>query len=141
MGLKTKRRRRREEGKKARRTGVNVVCSLVGVDDLEAAQEGWCQLRGTEWRRKNDELGRNPRHRVLVTRRVSAKDVEQDSRVLQRLAAVVALENRDHLGRPVLVVLEAAELDGGDQAEDGFCRSVGELLLHELEATGRVRLV
>jgi hypothetical protein len=89
-------------------------------------------------KKRKNALGRNPRDRVLITRRVSTEDVQQDPRVLQRLAAVVALQDRDHLRRPVLVVLEAAELNGADETENGFCRGVGELLLDELEAARRM---
>lgn len=53
--------------------------------------------------------------------------------MLQSLVTVVSLEQRDHLGRPVLGVLQSTELDDGNESDSGLHVGVGELLLHELE--------
>ncbi|KAI3488740.1 hypothetical protein L1887_47081 [Cichorium endivia] len=94
--------------------GVDDVGALVGVDGLQVLDVATAV--------------------VLVRGGVAAKDVEQAPRVLQRLAAVVPLGERDHLGAPGALVLHATELQTAQKAERSFGRGVGELLLDELEA-------
>lgn len=50
-----------------------------------------------------------------------------------RFAAIVALEQADHLWCPLALVLEPAELDARREAENGFGVRVRQLLLNELE--------
>jgi hypothetical protein len=69
---------------------------------------------------------------------VAAVHVAGDAGDVERLAAVVALHDRDHLGRHRALVEEAADAQRALQAERDLGLHVGELLLHQLVgASGR----
>jgi hypothetical protein len=90
---------------------VDVVRALVGVDRLEVHHVA-------------DDV-------VLVGDAVAAVHVAGDARDVERLAAVVALDQRDHLGALALVD-QAADAQRALQAERDLGLHVGELLLDEL---------
>lgn len=94
---------------------------------------------------------------VLVRARVPPKDVQHPARVLERLAAVVALDEADHLRGDLALVLEASDLrsqtcqqqarfrtardqtylQAREKPERHLRLRVDELLLHELERRER----
>jgi hypothetical protein len=78
-----------------------------------------------------------PRMYSLVRGRVSAEDVQQRPRVVERLPAIVPLDDADHLRRGATGILEPAHAEAGLQSEDDLRVRVGELLLHELERRER----
>ena len=92
--------------------GVDVVGALVGVDRLEIQDVA--------------------DHVVLVRDAVAAVHVAGGARDLQRLAAAVALDQRDHLRRRAALVHEPADPQAGLQAERDLGLHVGELLLDQL---------
>lgn len=58
---------------------------------------------------------------------------------MKRLAAIVPLDEADHLRRGPTGVRESADAEAGLQSEDDLRVRVGELLLHELERRERAR--
>src|SRR5215218_9269455 len=91
---------------------VHVVRALVGIDGLKVL------------RMAHDV--------VLFLDAVAAVHVAGDSGDIERLAAVVALDQGDHLGRRFALVQEAADAQRSLQAEGDLGLHVGELFLHEL---------
>src|SRR5579862_6410973 len=92
--------------------GMDVVRALVGVDRLEVQDVA--------------------DHAELVGDAVAAMHVAGDAGDIQCLAAIVALQQRDHLGRRLALVLEPAEAERRRQAERDLGLHVGELLLDQL---------
>ena len=70
---------------------------------------------------------------VLVGDAVAAEHVPALPRDVERLAAVVALQQRNHLGRVVALVLEPTQLQARLKAERDLGERVGHLLLDELQ--------
>ena len=70
---------------------------------------------------------------VLVGDAVAAEHVPALPRDVERLAAVVALQQRNHLGRVVALVLEPTQLQARLQPERDLGERVGHLLLDELQ--------
>ena len=70
---------------------------------------------------------------VLVRDAVAAEHVPAVPRDVERLAAVVALQHRDHLRRVRALVLEPPELQARLQAQRDLGQRVGHLLLYELK--------
>ena len=70
---------------------------------------------------------------VLVGDAVAAEHVPALPRDVERLAAVVALQQRNHLGRVVALVLEPTQLQARLKAEGDLGQRVGHLLLDELQ--------
>ena len=91
---------------------MDVVGALIGVHRLEVMHV--------------------PHHVVLDRDAVAAVQVARDTRDVERLAAIVVLDDRDHLGRHLALVHQAADAQRGLQAERDIGFHVGELLLHEL---------
>src|SRR5215204_4580461 len=96
---------------------VNVVGALVGVHGLEVL--------------------RHAHDVVLLLDAVAAVHVAGLAGDVERLAAVVALDQRDRLGRELALVEEAPGPERGVQAERDLGLHVGELLLHELRLRER----
>src|SRR5579883_1774295 len=92
--------------------GVDVVRALIGVDRLQIHDVA-------------DDV-------VLVRDAVAAMHVARRPGDLQCLAAAVALQERDHLGRGPALVLEAAEAQARMEAQGDLGLHVDELLLDEL---------
>ena len=79
---------------------------------------------------------------VLVDNAIATEDVEKDAGVLERLAAVVALQHGHHLWGPGAGVLQSSKLDGGHKANSCFDVRVRQLLLDQLERSqGDVELL
>src|SRR5215471_3575148 len=91
---------------------VNVVRAFVGVDGLEIAQHA--------------------HHVELVRYAVAAMDVARHARDLERLAAIVALEQRHRRRRGAALLQQPPEPERRVQAERDLGLHVGELLLDEL---------
>ena len=77
-------------------------------------------------------------HVVLVHDPVAAMHVARDARDIERLAAVVALHQADHLGRDAPLVEQAADAQHRVQAERDLGLHVRELLLHQLRRGERL---
>src|SRR3546814_11284525 len=73
-----------------------------------------------------------PHHIVLGRDTVTAQHVPGDARDVQRLAAVVALYERDRLRNKNALVHPAADAKRGLQSERDFAEHVGELDLDQL---------
>src|SRR3712207_5098722 len=97
--------------------GVDVVGALVGVHRLQV----------------HDVAD----HVVLVHDAVAAVHVPRHARDLQRLAAVVALDQADHLRRRAALVEQPPDPQRGVQAERDLGLHVGELLLDQLRPRQR----
>src|SRR3954453_8608960 len=63
---------------------------------------------------------------------VAAMHVAGEPRDIERLAAIVALQHRDRLGRAASLVLEAAEPNARDGPERALGLHVDELFLDQL---------
>jgi hypothetical protein len=59
------------------------------------------------------------------------------TRDIERLAAIIALDDRDHLGREFSLVHQTADAQRALQAERDMRLHVCEFLLHELRCRGR----
>src|SRR6266571_677770 len=68
----------------------------------------------------------------LVGDAIAAMHVARDPRDVERLAAIVSLQERDHLGHGAPLVLETAEAQTGMQAERDLGLHVDELFLDQL---------
>src|SRR5271166_3920121 len=88
---------------------VNVVRALVGVDRLQ--------------------IGEMAHDLVLDLDAVAAVHVARGPSDVERLAAIVALYHRDHLGRGPTLVHQAPEAQRALKAERDLGLHVGELLL------------
>ena len=73
-----------------------------------------------------------PNHVILIGNPVPAEHVTRLARDLERLAARVPLDQRDHLGGRLALVLKAAHLEARLQADGDLGRVISELLLDEL---------
>src|SRR6266702_403803 len=92
--------------------GVDVVRALIGVDCLEIHDVA-------------DDV-------ELVGDAVAAMHIARDPRDVERLAAIVALQERDHLGHGAPLVLETAEAQARMEAQGDLGLHVDELLLDQL---------
>ena len=130
---------------------VDVVRALIRVDGLEVGRMAHdCKHRGQgrsdraegtaggSTARRAQQLGfwrafgHAARTVVLILDAVAAEHVAARTRDLERLAARVALDERDHLGRKVVALLGAADGERGLEAEADLGDRVGQLLLDEL---------
>ena len=75
-----------------------------------------------------------PDHVVLVADAVAAEHVPALPGDGEGLAAVVPLEEGDHLGDHLALLLEPAQLEARVQAEGDLSHGVGQLLLDQLVA-------
>src|SRR5271157_2906923 len=91
---------------------VHVVRSLVGVDRLQ--------------------IGEMAHDLVFDLDAVAAVHVARGSRNIERLAAVVALHHRDHLGRRPALVHQPPKAQRALEPERDLGLHIGELLLEEL---------
>lgn len=92
---------------------MNIMRSLISIDDVQV-------------RRMSSGM-------VLIRRRIATKNLEEDPRVLERLATIIAFHKADHLRAPLFRVLHPAQLEGGHETQSDLGRRVGELLLDQLE--------
>ena len=76
-------------------------------------------------------------HGSLIRGRVSAKDVPQDTRVVEGLPTVISLDDADHLSHGTAFVLQPTDAQACLQAQGDFRMRIGKLLLHELEGRER----
>jgi len=91
---------------------MDVVCAFVRVDGLEVHDV--------------------PDDVVLVADAVAAQHVAALAGDVQRLAARVALQQGDHLGRGFPLILEASDLQAAHEAQGDLGEGVGHLLLDQL---------
>src|ERR1700730_4091767 len=92
--------------------GVNVMGAFIGIDRLQ--------------------IHHVADHLVLVGDAVAAVHVAGGAGDVERLAAIVALQDRDHLGRVAPFVFEPSEAQASVQAESYFGLHVDELFLDQL---------
>lgn len=71
---------------------------------------------------------------VLIADTVASEHVAGVAGNVQGLAARVALDQRDHLGGDLALILQAADLQTGLETQSNLSVGIGHLLLHELEA-------
>src|SRR4051812_11571854 len=69
---------------------------------------------------------------IFLLDTIAAMHVAGLARDIEGLAAIVALDQRDHLRRHPAFVEETADPERGMKAEGNFGHHVGELLLNEL---------
>ncbi len=77
-------------------------------------------------------------HLELLGNAVSAVHVAGVAGNLQRLAAVVALDDRDHLGRSICFIQQTTDAQAGLQAKADLGHHVGKLQLEDLGAGDRL---
>jgi hypothetical protein len=75
--------------------------------------------------------------RSLIRGRVSAKDVPQNTRMMERLPTVISLDDADHLSHGTSFVLQPTNAKARLQAQGDFRVRIGKFLLHELEGRER----
>src|SRR5216684_7405131 len=92
--------------------GMDVVSALIGVDRLEVHHVA--------------------DHVVLVRDAVAAMHVAGGAGDVERLAAIVALQDRDHFGGVAARILEPPEAQARVQTKGDFGLHVDELLLDQL---------
>ena len=76
-------------------------------------------------------------HVVLVADPVASQHVPALTCDRQGLAAVVPLQQGDHLGHHLALLLETAELEAGMEAEGDFRHCVRQFLLDQLVSSQR----
>ena len=91
---------------------MHVVCALVGIHCLQI----------------HDVTN----HVILIRNSVAAVHVARHAGDIQRLAAVVALDERKHLRRRPALVHQPSDAQRSMQAQGDFRLHVGELQLHQL---------
>jgi len=69
---------------------------------------------------------------ILVRYAVGAMHIARDARDIERLAAIVPLDQGDHLRLGMALILEPADAEAGLQTDRDLDLHVGELLLDEL---------
>ena len=74
---------------------------------------------------------------LLVCTCITTKYIQYPPGVLKRLAAVIALNETDHLGSDLALVLQTADLQARKQAEHRLRLRIDQLLLHKLERRKR----
>ena len=97
---------------RARTQGVDIVGALIGVNCFEVHHVA--------------------DHVVLVGDAVAAVHVVGGAGDVEHLAAIVALQQRDHLGCGLALVLEAAATQAGVEAKHGLGLHIDKLLLDQL---------
>ena len=75
--------------------------------------------------------------RSLIRGRVSAKDVPQDTRMVERLPTVISLNDADHLNHGTSFVLQPTDAQARLQAQGNFRMRICKFLLYELEGCER----
>src|SRR3954447_11051973 len=91
---------------------MNIVRPLVGVDRLQIDQ-------------MTDDM-------EFVMNSVTAVHVAREPGDIERLAAIIALQQRNRFRRAALLILESAEPETGVQTQRDLGLHIDELLLYEL---------
>ncbi len=85
------------------------------------------------------EVRRMAHHVILDLDAVAAVHVTRHAGDIQRLAAVVALDDRDHFGRKLALVEQPPDPERALQAQRDLGLHVGQLLLEQLRLRQRTR--
>lgn len=81
---------------------------------------------------RDEQISHVPADAILVANGIPAKDLLQDTSIVQSPITVLSLNHADHLGRGLSLILETTNLDRGQRTIRGIRSRVRQLLLDEL---------